>query len=113
MAIRPALRINSSCRCDELATRIAISLLRCTRIRSQSIGPSGKIKTPTELVRALRSVLEIGGVNFKDLDRRVDELDLPMVALNAVNNANIRFLGELVRLSGPEAKRLFKTKKSI
>ena len=47
MATRPALRIVSSWRCDELATRIAISLLVKTRTTSQSIGPSARISTPT------------------------------------------------------------------
>lgn len=71
-----------------------------------------KIKTPGELVRALRSVLEIGGVNFADLDRRVGELEISMVAVHALDGESIRFVGQLVRLSLPEARRLFKNKKT-
>src|SRR5262245_47790014 len=44
-AINPAFRTASSCRCDALATRTVTSLLS-TRTRSQSMGPSGRIKTP-------------------------------------------------------------------
>ena len=46
IATKPALRMVSSWRCDELATRIAISLLASTRTTSHSMGPSARMSTP-------------------------------------------------------------------
>src|ERR1700678_4427102 len=55
IATNPALRMASSWRCEELATRIATSLLASTRTTSQSMGPSAKMSTPTAPNRRVAS----------------------------------------------------------